>query len=96
MAKKIIRFESELDRKHDYAIGFHLEGGGFTPIKSYSTKEELSRAYEEWYKLALHSQLIRPIAIQKLEKSVEWDGSQCTTLPEIMQKVIDENQSDRN
>lgn len=96
MAKKIIRFKSELSREHNYAIGFHLECEGFTPIKSYPTEEELSGAYEEWYKLALQSQLTRPIAIQKLEKSVEWDGSQCATLPELMQRVIDENQTDRN
>ena len=88
--------EPELNKEHKYAWGLRVEGGIFAPIKTYSTTEELEREYMEVFRAAKQSGQSLPIAVEKVDEGVEWDKARCLTLPEIIQKAIDENRKDRN
>jgi len=89
-------FKPEIDKKHKYAWGLRIEGGGFTPVKTYLTMGELEREYLEVFRAAKNSGNHLPLAVEKDVEDVEWDKAGCHTLPELIQKAINENRTDKN
>ena len=48
----------------------------------------LEKGLFDWYKMAYSKRITLPIPIEKEDLDAEWDGVQCFTLPETMDKII--------
>ena len=85
----VFTLKPDLNPSHKYAVGVKIQGGGFCPLVSYQTKKELLEGYKGFYRMVLKGKLHRPIAVEKQEKG-PWDKAMCTTLPDLMKKVVQE------
>ena len=88
MAKDVRVIKPELDRNHQYAVGVKIAGGGFCPIQSYETREQIERGFRQWYQMACQGGITKPIAVEKKDRGQEWDGAQCLVLRGLMEKII--------
>lgn len=88
MANNVEVIKPELDREHKYAVGVRIEGGGFCPVMSYKTEEQLEQGFSQWYQTACQRGITKPIAVEKEDREKAWDGAQCFVLRGLMEKVI--------
>ena len=77
-----------LNFEHSYSVGLRIEGGGFAPLVSYKTRDELEKGFLDFYNFAVERNLSNPIAVEKKNDS-EWDNeAQCFILSDLMREVI--------
>lgn len=94
MSVRIVK--PSLERSHLYAAGPKIEGGGFCPVQTFPTLETLESGYRRMYKGAVARGLTRPLAVEKENPNEEWSNARCHTLPELMQKIINEEEPKRD
>jgi len=93
---KIQGFKPGLKKEHPYAVGLKNEIGEFCPIQSYDSLEELEEELLDLYSIASSKRLTIPIPVEKKDSETEWDGAQCLTLPETLDKIIRIHQGTNN
>ena len=83
-------FKPELNRQHLYAIGIPRENGDITPIRSYSTIEELKESFIQICQLSNTIDIAKPIPIEK-NKYEDWNGKEYSKISDLIEKVSEES-----